>query len=348
MARPVSEIPWLEQRDNGKWYVNWYDAGRKRTMRLSLHTRDVGEAKARFASFLVDGGDIVRGKASLRLSVASAVEQYLKEHADVKCADPDRQHDIATHLVKFFGETAVADVDIPLSRAYANWRGAAPATVKRELGMLMAAANHAKKWKRLPPEQVPTVEYPAIPKTEVSFFTAEEVGELMRAANSRLRAFIVLAYFTAARRKSIERLEISQIKLDRRVIHLHKPGESETVKRKAIVPINDACIREIGWLVALSDTKYLFSKPTSFYRPFRKLCERLGYEGRSNPHLLRHSRATHLLQAGQDIFKVAGLLGDTMTTVQSTYGHHTPEHAASAVAPSDAGLLAALGNQTLG
>ncbi len=348
MARPKSEIPWLDQRANGKWYVNWYDAGRKRTMRLSLRTRDVDEAKARFASFLVDGGDIIRGKASVRLSVTSAVEQYLKEHADVNCVDPDRQHDIATHLVKFFGETSVAGVDIPLSRAYANWRGAAPATVKRELGMLMAAANHAERWNRLPKDQLPTVEYPRIPKTEVSIFTTDEIGDLMRAADSRLRAFIVLAYFTAARRRSIELLEIDQIKLDRRVIHLHKPGESETVKRRAIVPINDACVREIRMLMALSDTRYLFGWSTNFYRPFRKLCERLGYEGRSNPHLLRHSRATHLLQAGQDIFKVAGLLGDTVTTVQSTYGHHTPEHAASAVAPSDAGLMAALGNQTPG
>ena len=343
MSRPKSEIPRLDQRANGKWYVNWYDPGRKRTMRLSLRTRDIDEAKARFASFLVDGGDIVRGAAILRLSVTSAVEQYLKEHADVNCADPDRQHDIGTHLMGFFGETAVADVDIPLSRAYAKWRGAAPATVKRELCMLVAAANHAARWNRLPKDQLPTVEYPAVPKSEIAFFTPEEIGELMRAASDRLRAFIVLAYFTGARRKSIETLEIDQVKLERRAIHLHMDGEKQTAKRKAIVPINDACIREIQMLMVVSDTKYLFGKPTKFYRPFRKLCERLGYEGRANPHLLRHSRATHLLQAGQDIFKVAGLLGDTVTTVQNTYGHHTPEHAATAVAPSDAGLMAALG-----
>ncbi len=316
-------------------------------MRLSLRTRDVDEAKARFASFLVDGGDIVRGKASVRLSVASVVEQYLKEHADVKCADPVRQHDIGKHLVKFFGETPVADVDIPLSRAYANWRSAAPATVKREIGMLVAAANHSVRWKRLPKDQLPTVEYPTVPKSEISFFTVEEVGELMRAADRRLRSFIVLAYFTGARRNSLETLEISQVKLDRRVIHLHKNGKQETAKRNAIVPLNDACVREIQMLSVLSNSKHLFGNPTpNFYRPFRKLCKRV-LGRKCHPHLLRHSRATHLLQAGQDIFKVAGLLGDTVTTVQNTYGHHTPEHAASAVAPSDPGLIAVLRHQTL-
>lgn len=335
MARPVSDLPWLDKRDTGKYYVNWYDPEKRRTHRASLRTRNPETAKERFAAFLAGGADSIRNSKDGRLGVATAVDQYLREHALVRCADPARQTGIAKHLVEFFGDLPVSDVDIPQCRAYTAARRAAPATVKRELGVLVAAANHAKRWKRLKGESLPSIEYPEVPKTQVGFFTVEEVAQLIREAEPRLRAFIVLAYFTAARRKSIETLEMSQIKLSERIIHLHKTGERETAKRRAVVPVNDACVREIQWLAAISETKWLFGKPVDFYRPFKRLCERLGLEDRSHPHLLRHSRATHLLQAGQDLFKVAGLLGDSVTTVERTYGHHTPAHAASAVSPWD-------------
>lgn len=339
MARPISEIPWLDKRNNGKFYVHWYDAGSHRTQRLSLRTTDLSEAKARFAAFLAEGGDIVRGAPAFRKSVTTVVDDYLREHALVNCADPVRQKNIAVHLKGFFGETAVADVNIPLSRKYAKWRDAAPATVRRELGMLVAAAHHAKKWGRLPADQLPTVELPAAPKHDLEFFTVDEVRALIESAEGRLRSFVILAYFTAARRKAIEQLEVSQVDLEHRRLYLHKSGERTTVKRKAIVPINDACVRELRFLLALTDTKYVFGTPTCYFRQFKRLCKRVGITGRNHPHLLRHSRATHLLQASQDVWKVAGLLGVRVTTVQNTYGHHTPEHAATAVAPFDQGLV---------
>lgn len=338
MARPKSEMPWLDRRENGKYYAHWYDAGERRTKRLSMGTEDADTAKARFAAFLVEGGDLVRGAPGLRLSVRSAVERYLVEHADVRCADPDRQHDIAAHLYAFFGETPMASVNIPLSRKYAAARGAAPATIVRELGMLVAAANHAVRWERMPADQMPTVEYPHVPEREAQFFTTEEVAAIFREAEGRLKAFVVLAYFTAARRRAIERLEVGQVDLQAKVLRLHKSGERKTAKRKATVPINDACKRELQMLLMLTESKWVFGTPTCFYRQFRRLCGRLGFGDRDHPHLLRHSRATHLLQDGKDIYLVAKLLGDTVATVQRRYGHHTPEYLASAVAADDAAL----------
>ena len=44
------------------------------------------------------------------------------------------------------------------------------------------------------------------------------------------------------------------------------------------------------------------------------------------PHTLRHTRATHLLQLGVDIWDVAGLLGDTVSTIERTYGHYSPDY----------------------
>ncbi|MGH9287514.1 MAG: tyrosine-type recombinase/integrase [Acidimicrobiales bacterium] len=41
----------------------------------------------------------------------------------------------------------------------------------------------------------------------------------------------------------------------------------------------------------------------------------------SSPHRLRHTYATHLLEAGTPIHHVAELLGDTVATVEGTYSH---------------------------
>ncbi len=53
----------------------------------------------------------------------------------------------------------------------------------------------------------------------------------------------------------------------------------------------------------------------------------------AHPHRLRHTYATHLLEAGVPIHHVAELLGDTVATVESTYSHVLrPKHEVAAVA----------------
>ncbi len=53
---------------------------------------------------------------------------------------------------------------------------------------------------------------------------------------------------------------------------------------------------------------------------------------------MRHSRATHLLQAGVDIYTVARLLGDSVTTVERVYGHHSADHMAATIRQCGAGF----------
>ena len=61
----------------------------------------------------------------------------------------------------------------------------------------------------------------------------------------------------------------------------------------------------------------------NFYPAFARLMVELRMEG--HPHMLRHSRASHMLHDGEDIYKVARLLGDTVATVERVYGHSQVE-----------------------
>jgi integrase len=55
-----------------------------------------------------------------------------------------------------------------------------------------------------------------------------------------------------------------------------------------------------------------------------------GLDEKVTPHVLRHSRATRLMQAGVPIWEAAGHLGMSVETLTRVYGHHSSEWQKSA------------------
>ena len=347
MARPKRAAPWLDRRgptDNGTFYAFWYDDVARKTKRISLHTNDLDEAQNRFAAFLLTGKEIRQQRPKGALTVERALDDYLKEHVKKHCAAGDRQEDAARHLKAFFSDHLLSDIDVPLSQSYAEARysgeihgkrreghGAAPGTVRRELNVLVAAANHAIWMKRHPtPIQVDLPQERRLgPDDEAPYYSHEERDALFAAAEGEMATFVRLLYYTGARRFSIQDLTRDQIRLPQKRIILQKPGKRTTKKRQPIVPILKVMEPIVTGLLASGGKRRLFSE-SDFYRPHIKLCEKVGIEeGRRHPHIWRHTRATHLLQDGKSLYDVAKLLGDTLATVERVYGHHSADELAN-------------------
>lgn len=356
MPRQRREIPWL-QTYHGRYYVFWYEAASGRTKRLSLGVdeTDPMAAQARYAAFLAGGHEVFDNRGHSGLTVSQALDQYLREHVAEHVVDKKRAEDAIIHLKTWFKDTLLTDVDIPGSRAYAAARRAgiigggkrrknsegSNATIRRELVVLGAAARHAERWKRIgakasPPTPMPSIELPPETRAEAEWLTAEELLRAVGKATGRLRDFMLIAYYTGARRASVERLTRFQVDLKNNRLNLRAPTEDtnqrRSKKRRPVVPIHPKIRPVLERLLSESTTEYVFGTPADLYRPFRQHMKTLGFPpGKSHPHVLRHSRATHLLQAGAPIYEVARLLGDTVATVERVYGHASPEYMAAAI-----------------
>lgn len=394
-ARPAT--PRLETR-GGVYYATWYNPTKRQREGLSLRTRIADEATPRFAAFLLQGSDLYKRKAGLHgLTVEEALDTYYADHCQKKCADPVRQRIAMDNLKRHFGGTAIKLIDDTMVALYVdrrssglisgNGRAAAPSTIRRELVVLVAAINRARKKKKLPLADVPSIDLPEAPPAKETWLTHEQLAALRaelvsqvtqmadyvvycqdacdRAKANRLAAedvetaenrienakeqlevarqlrdFTEIAYYTAGRRRSVEGLTLFQVDLKQDRIRLAKPGERKTKKRRPVVRIDPELRPTVERLVARAkerggtDTevanRHILGSPRSLYKPFVKACERAGIPDVS-PHILRHTRATHLLQAGVSIWDVAKLLGDTVATVDRVYGHAAAEYQGAVV-----------------
>jgi len=355
----AAQPPRLEKR-NDVWNIVRYlpskEPGKKgRTQRIGLRTRDDREAQIKFASFLTEGFEqIDRARGNAGITVSEALDNYYKEHVKVNVADQVRQENAIRHLKEHFGSISLSAIDIPACRGYAEVRRqgsigggrrkkgtlkkGSDSTIRRELGVLKAAAGHALRWKKITLAEMPTFEMPAENDDgqEAPWLTKAEIEKLLAFAamldtpgTQMLRDFIVLTYWWGARRGWVEQLQVSQVNLSTGRVNPYKPGQKVTKKRRVPMPIYDAQRPVLERLVAgKKPDDWLFGPTVDFYRPFRELCEACKFGDRSNPHILRHSRATHMLMADEGIYKVARLLGDSVKTVERVYGHHSTEYLA--------------------
>ncbi|MGE4219693.1 MAG: tyrosine-type recombinase/integrase [Alphaproteobacteria bacterium] len=332
MPRKRRKLPWLDERD-GIYYAFWYDEPEKRTKRLSLRTDDPEQAATRFAAFLSKGQPVYEG-ARGDLTCGQALDHYWTEHVLKNAKDQARIGSKIKNLRAHFQHIPVAAVEIPTCREYVEKRhsgaiGDGPAvdgTITGELSCLTAALNHEVKWKRL--DKAPYIEKPGGSQPRERWLTHEELAALFAAAEPDLRlwGFCQLAYYTASRRAALQELTWFQTDEKARRIRLNPAGRAQTKKRRPTVPIDPLLAPVLVRLrAAYGKTPYVLGSKQPIWYPFRQVCDSIGLTD-VTPHTLRHTRATHLLQAGKSPWAVANLLGDTLQTVIRTYGHPSADH----------------------
>jgi integrase/recombinase XerD len=187
--------------------------------------------------------------------------------------------------------------------------------------------------------------YPQDRRRLPTVLSREEVSHLINAAGNLFRRTLLMTlYGTGMRRAELAHLKVSDIDRQRMIIRVvaGKGGKDRDL------PLSPALLETLR-------EYWRWRKPKLYLFPTRTLGRRLdqpisdktvwiacseaarraGISKRVTPHTLRHSWATHLLEAGTDLRTIQVLLGhgDLETTAQ--YLHLSQRHLQTVVNPLD-------------
>ena len=183
--------------------------------------------------------------------------------------------------------------------------------------------------------------YPKTPRRLPSVLSLEEVTRLIDcAANLKHRAMLMTLYSTGLRRAELVRLKVEDIDSQRMVIHVHQ-GKGGKDRDVPLSPKLLETLRE--YFRRTKPQTYLFPNPGSdtpltskaVWHACHDAVERAGIQKKISPHSLRHSYATHLLEAGTDLRTIQLLLGHADIKHTIVYLHLSQKHLHAAANPLD-------------
>lgn len=275
---------------------------------------------------------------------------YTTHHINPTVVDKRRQLNALAPVAWFLREITPAQITPAVVTGYVQKRtgeGIALPTIRRELNALKAALNFCVKHRLLPPGDMPHIMLPPASPPRDFFLSASEADTLIKFAQSdiedvltgrltRQARFVLIALGTGSRRNAIEELTWDLVDFPNRVIRFDRlPGKAITKKRRVAVPICDWLLADMLVMFRSAKTKYVLDTDSeitleNFLRraSLGTGCDVLSY---IYPHCLRHTVATLALKSGASIYEVARLLGDRVSTIETTYAHHIPGHDSAAV-----------------
>jgi site-specific recombinase XerD len=195
------------------------------------------------------------------------------------------------------------------------------------------------------PDQVTALPYGKKPKTLPMVLSREEVLQFFDAvADARQRMVLRATYACGLRLSEAVQLRVSDIDSRRMVLHVRQ-GKGQ---KERLLPLSPRLLEELraywkqyrprDWLFAGQGRTGHLSR-AAVQRLVIKVVRRLGWQKKASAHTLRHSYATHLLEAGVDVATVQRLLGHRHLSTTARYLHLSMQHLQRTPSPLDA-LLA--------
>jgi integrase len=255
-------------------------------------------------------------------------------------------------LLSFFGNNVLSDINGALCRAYVEHRGSSGAA-RRELEDFRAAINHHRREGLC--TAIIEVALPDASRPRERWLTRGEAARLLRAAwryreiqkgkatarrsRQHVAKFILVALYTGTRASAVcgaafgPTIGRGWIDLDRGVFYRRAAGARETKKRQPPVPLPPELLAHLrrwhrcGQRFAVEWNR---EPVKAIKKAFARVVKDVGLGNDVTPHVLRHTSATWLMQAGTDPWEAAGFLGMTVETLLSRYGHHHPDHLSGA------------------
>jgi integrase len=282
------------------------------------------------------------GKAA---TLHEAVEFFLRHHhRDVprltlseiaeRFGDSRQQAGLSTHyigqcrktvrdLAKAFPGRTLPDLKTPELDSWLGGISLGPTSKNDIRRMLRACGNWAEKQGYLVKGANPfsgMVRYKET-KTPVSIFTPEQVASLLNKADNTVRPYLALGAFAGLRTAELQRLDWSEIDLDRGFITV--AASKAKTRQRRLVPIADNLKL---WLTPLRQSSGPVCLHQRAQRPVAELCE--GFTWAKNG--LRHSYISYRLSILHDTARVALEAGNSPEIIFAHYRELVTPDAAKA------------------
>ena len=190
------------------------------------------------------------------------------------------------------------------------------------------------------PDVIP---FPKQHKRLPTVLSQEEVARLIDATGNLMhRAMVMTLYATGVRRAELCRLKVADIDSGRMVLHIRE-GKGGRDRDVPLSPKLLTTLREYWrWM---KPKTYLFPGMENNWRAdvpvttkvawiaVTEAAKAAGIGKRVSPHTLRHSYATHLLEAGADLRTIQVLLGHAKLADTTVYLHLSRRHLQAVASP---------------
>jgi integrase len=354
----------LQQNKGGYWEVRWSQriGGDYLGQRESTKSKDQKEAQAYLAGFCADLRALTAGAAVRPPTIDELCDRWLGFVAPQGPRKVRTGRYAVAPVQRELGRYTAEQLNEDILRDYCARRGVSAGSLQRELrGGLRTVLNLAsrKGWIGLSPTDIrnlfegiaaeggpPRQRFLTLDEEQQFWDAAIAWGDVTKHSDPqvargarRLMLFIALGMETAARREAILQLTWDRVDLAQGTIDYQVPGQRLTKKRRVQgLDISDRLMPVLkeAWLQAPKDAEGRATGPvvgggtSNIEYLFSRFAAGLGMPD-ITPHVLRHTWASLALMAGTPMWDVAQVLGDTMATVESTYGHRAPGHLRAAV-----------------
>lgn len=168
----------------------------------------------------------------------------------------------------------------------------------------------------------------------------QEVERLFSATrNLKHRAILMTIYSGGLRLGEATHLRVSDIDSERMTIKVRGKGNKDRYtllgrRTLEILRVYWKIYHPVGWLFASRRLDQPLSHST-VQKAFKEALRRAGINKRACVHSLRHSFATHLLEAGTDLYHIQRLLGHTTPNTTTIYLHVARKDLSGIVSPID-------------
>ena len=343
---------WLRRRTGraAEWIIR--DGSYQKSTGCPSH--DVVGAERALAAYIADKHVRTLREGSREPSetpIADVLAIYLKDIVPHH-ARPNETKGRIKRLDSYFGHRMLSYVTGETCRTYAA-RRSTDAAARRELEDLRAAINHHRREGLcnkivevvLPKERPPRDRWLDRSEAARLIWSAWQYREIQRGkptgrrSRQHIARFILVALYTGTRSSAVCGAAFAPtvghglIDLARGVLYRRQSGRRETKKRQPPVPLPDHLLAHLRrW--KQQGQRFAVEWNGEPIKSVKKAFQRAVADARLDdgvtPHVLRHTAATWLMQAGTDIWEAAGYLGMSVEMLSQRYGHHHPDHLAGA------------------